>query len=77
MGDVVSEDGEGNITVKYKPSGDGCDYDDPIGMALAVHRNDGIEICVGMCVARITGENPRGVKAPYSTVFVSRMGRGG
>ena len=64
MGDVVSEDGEGKFTIKYRPSGDGCDFEDPLGMALATQSDDGASIHVGMGISRITGENPRGVKAP-------------
>lgn len=76
MGDVVSEDGEGKFTIKYRPSGDGCDCDDPLGMALATQSDDGASIHVGMGISRITGENPKGVKAPtqYRVLFVDGKG---
>lgn len=75
MGDVVTEDDNGNFTIKYK-SFEEVDYDDPLGMALATQSDDGLSIDVGMGISRITGENPRGVKAPVQYRVIFRDERG-
>lgn len=77
MGDVVSDDEEGNFTIKYRTSGGGCDFEDPLGMALATQSDDGASIHVGMGISRITGENPKGANTPiqYRVIFVHGDGR--
>lgn len=73
MGSVVTE---GKITVRYRPSGDGCDFEDPLGMALAIPSDDGSRIIVGMCLSRITGKHPNGGRAPvqYRLAFLDGEG---
>lgn len=57
MGNIVTEDEDGNFTIKYKPI-DKPDFDSPLGMALAT--DDGSGMMVGMGLSRITsdGEHP-------------------
>lgn len=76
MGDVVSEDGDGNFTIRYRPSGDELDSSDPLGMSLATRVENGKSILVGMAMARITGENPIGVKAPVEYRVLFEHGKG-
>lgn len=64
MGDVVSEDIECCVTIKYRASCDGFG----LGMALASQSDDGLTMHVGMVISKITSEEPRGVtRGPKTT----------
>ena len=63
MGDLVTEDVDGNFTIRYK-SLEKCDFNDPLGMALAT--DDGSGMMVGMGISRIIEE---GFPIQYRVAF--------